>query len=180
MDTREPSVVDLFDRATAWTAEKIASVKPNQLASDTPCEEWDVRAVINHGISVLNMFARAAEGGELGPPSPGPPPDLAGDDPAAAYGEARRQAVAAWRRAGSDPRLGIGFADQLIHGWDIAKATGQDTEMPADLADAAWRMLDGRIDATGRGPGKVFKEAVPVASDASLQDKLIAYCGRRP
>ena len=30
--------------------------------------------------------------------------------------------------------LGIAFCDQLIHGWDLARATGQDATMPADLA----------------------------------------------
>ncbi|MGH2760176.1 MAG: TIGR03086 family metal-binding protein [Actinomycetota bacterium] len=180
VEVKTPDVIDLFEQATAWTASKIAGIRLDQLKTTTPCDDWDVRAVINHGIGVLNMFARAAEGGELGPPAPGRPPDLAGDDPGAAYEEARQKSVAAWRAAGPDQRLGVAFVDQLVHGWDIAKATEQSTEMPSGLADAAWKLLDGRIDASARGPGKVFKEPVPVAAGASVQDKLIAYCGRRP
>lgn len=76
--------------------------------------------------------------------------------------------------------LGIAFCDQLIHGWDLAKATGQDTTMPEDLAAAAWGFLDGRLPDEARGPGRNFKVAVPVSDDASVQDKLIAYCGRQP
>ena len=45
----------------------------------------------------------------------------------------------------SGPTLGIAFADQLLHGWDLAKATGQDTTMPAGLAEAAYQMIHGKL-----------------------------------
>jgi hypothetical protein len=41
-------------------------------------------------------------------------------------------------------------------------------------------MMNGRIPDEARGPGKNFRSAVPVADDASDQDKLIAYLGRTP
>ena len=76
--------------------------------------------------------------------------------------------------------LGIAFCDNLTHGWDLAKATGQDTTIPSDLAAAAWEMINGNISDDARGPGGMFKPVVPVPENASIQDKLVAYLGRDP
>ena len=76
------------------------------------------------------------------------------------------------------PLLGIVFSDQLLHGWDLAKATGQDATMPAGLARASYDFIHGRFtDAQRTG---VFKPEVTVGNDASAQDKLLAYTGRDP
>ena len=76
------------------------------------------------------------------------------------------------------PSLGIAFSDQLLHGWDLAKATAQDATMPEGLAEAAYEMIHGRFtDEQRKG---VFKPEVAVAPDASAPDKLLAYTGRDP
>jgi uncharacterized protein (TIGR03086 family) len=140
---------------------------------------------------VQQMFANAPSGGAVAPPS-GPPPELVGDDPATEYEEARKKTIHAFSQPGvidgmlndgerpAAAMLGILFADQLTHGWDLAKATGQDATMPPDLAAAAWQFLEGRIPEASRGPGKNFAAAVDVPADATDQEKLLAYCGRTP
>lgn len=175
-------VIELFDRATAWTQGKIAALEPDGLGARTPCSDWDVRALLNHLLAGQRMFARAARGEERAAPPQGEPPDLVGDDPAAQYEEARQASLEAFRAAGDDQArlIGIAFADNLIHGWDLAKATGQDETMPEDLAAAALGMLEGRITDEARGPGKPFASGVEVADDARAQDRLVAYCGRAP
>lgn len=76
------------------------------------------------------------------------------------------------------PALGIAFSDQLLHGWDLARATGQDDTMPEGLPDAAYDLIHGRFtDDERKG---VFKPEVAVRADASSQEKLLAYTGRRP
>ena len=56
------------------------------------------------------------------------------------------------------PSLGIAFSDQLLHGWDLAKATGQDATMPDGLPEAAYEMIHGRFtDEQRKG---VFKPEV--------------------
>ena len=185
-------LLDLFERGTAWTATKVAGAQ-DQLEAETPCEEWTVRRLLDHMLAGQQMFAAAPSGAEVAPPS-GAPPELVGSDPSGQYEEARKATVHAYAQPGvlegmvkgsggdvpAMQILGIAFCDQLIHGWDLAKATGQDTTIPDDLAAAAWMFLDGQLPDAARGPGKNFKAAVPVADDASVQDKLIAYCGRRP
>jgi uncharacterized protein (TIGR03086 family) len=76
------------------------------------------------------------------------------------------------------PALGIAFSDFLLHGWDVARATGQDATMPAGLAEAAYEMIHGRFtDDQRKG---VFKPEVPVPDDATPQARLLGYTGRQP
>ena len=76
------------------------------------------------------------------------------------------------------PSLGIAFSDQLIHGWDLARGTGQDATMPEGLAEQAFEIIYGRFsDEQRKG---VFKPEIEVAPGASAQDKLLAYVGRDP
>src|SRR5437879_5092021 len=172
--------VDLFDRGSAWTKEKIAGAKAS-LDAKTPCEEWKVRDVINHLIDgQQGYFQPAARGEDATPPSPNPP-DLVSGDPAAQYEKTRQATIKAFRKADADKAamtMGIAFVDQVVHGTDIAKATGQDATMPPDLAEAALGMVDGRITDDNRG--KSFKPEVSVPDDAPAQDRLLAYLGRKP
>jgi uncharacterized protein (TIGR03086 family) len=172
--------LDLFDQGSAWTKEKIEGAKGG-LAEATQCEGWDVRTLVSHLIAWQGFFQAAARGEQAERP-PEPPPDVAGDDPAASYETARRATIAAFREPGAlekaGPTAGIAFVDQIVHGVDIAKATGQDATLPPDLADAAFAMVEGRLGEENRG--SAFKPAVQVADDARTQDKLLAYLGRNP
>jgi len=76
------------------------------------------------------------------------------------------------------PSLGIAVSDTLLHGWDLASATGQDTTMPDGLPEAAYELIHGKFTEEQRQG--VFKPEVDVADDASAQDRLLAYSGRDP
>ena len=173
-------LLDQFDRSTQWTASKIPAAA-NKLDDTTPCEQWDVRTPLDHMIDTQNFFAACARGED--PSMPGPkPPSLVGDDPVGAYDQARQETLRAHGEPGAldktGPLLGIAFCDQLIHGWDLAMATGQDATMPDDLAQAAFTMLEGQLTDDRRG--NAFKPAVDVADDAPAQARLLAYTGRQP
>jgi uncharacterized protein (TIGR03086 family) len=172
-------VLDQFDRSTQWTASKIPAAA-SKLDDETPCEQWDVRTLLDHMIDTQNFFAARARGEDPSLPDPAPP-SLIGDDPAATYEQTRQETLRAHREPGAlekaGPLLGIAFCDQLIHGWDLATATGQDATMPDDLARAALAMLDGQLTDDRRG--NAFKPAVDVPDSASPQDKLLAYTGRK-
>jgi uncharacterized protein (TIGR03086 family) len=173
-------LLDLFERGTAWTASKIPAAE-GKLDDSTPCHEWTVRDLINHMLHAHQLFTGATRGEPVAPP-PGMPPDLLGDDPVAQYEQARQTTILAYQDPAviekTGPMLGIAFIDQLIHGWDLARATGQDATMPEDLARAAFQMFDGRLADEQRGT--FFQPAVPVPDDARPQDKLLGYGGRQP
>ena len=169
-----------YERASEWTATKVAGASTN-LDAATPCDEWDVRTLMNHMLDTQHYFVGVARGDDVSPPSP-MPPQLLGDDPTADFDRVRAEILSSFAEPGvidkTGPSLGIAFSDQLLHGWDLATATAQDATMPQGLAQAAYEMIHGRFtDDQRKG---VFKPEIPVASDASAQDKLLAYTGRDP
>jgi uncharacterized protein (TIGR03086 family) len=176
----ELDLLDLYERASEWTATKVpGAVK--QLDAPTTCDEWNVRTLMNHMLDTQQYFVGAARGEEVSPPSPNPPA-LLSDDPVADFDRARGETLSTFAKPGviekTGPSLGIAFADQLLHGWDLAKATAQDATMPEGLPSAAYEMIHGRFtDDQRKG---VFKPEVAVGFDASAQDKLLAYTGRDP
>ena len=154
-----------------------------------PCRR--VRQVTNHLIGE-NLWARELFQGktiaEVGSALDG---DLTGDDPAAAF----RESVTAASDAVTSPgamdavcHLSFGdhsgadyanqlFMDALIHGWDIATATGQDTRLQPDLVQACMPVAE-EMTRRFRSAG-VFGEDLPVSPSANPQTRLLATLGRR-
>jgi uncharacterized protein (TIGR03086 family) len=180
--------IERIDRATAFASQKVKKVTPDDLPRPTPCSEFDVRALLNHMIGGLGMLTTAASGEKAAIPQG----DQFGTDPGSAYEQGRDALMAAIRGDGVLDRkwempfgsmpgammAGIAFMEHLTHAWDIAKATDQDTTLPADLVAECVDVVT-PMDAMLRMPG-VCGPAVHVPDDASPQDKLIAFLGRNP
>ena len=174
-----PEIVDLYRQAATWSIDKINGAT-DKLDAKTPCDEWDVRTLLNHILDTQHYFVAAAQGKDAAPPSP-TPPSIISDQPARDFETARDQLVGLY----GDPEvlkkgemgIGIAFSDMLIHGWDVATATGQDATMPDGLAQAAYDTIHGKFtDEQRKG---VFKPEIEVAADADAQTRLLAYVGRR-
>lgn len=141
-----------------------------------------MRQLLNHVLETQHYFLGAARGQDAWPPGQEPPNLLGDADPTAAFTATRQEVLDAFGQEGvvekTMPAVGIAFADQLLHGWDLAKATGQDATMPHGLAEAAYSVAHGRFsDEQRKG---VFDSELPVADDASPQDRLLAHTGRQP
>jgi uncharacterized protein (TIGR03086 family) len=173
-------MLELYSRASEWANEKVACAV-SDLDARTPCDEWDVRTLLNHMLDTQRFFLSNARGEGSPPPAP-MPPQLLSNDPVNDFDRSRTEVLAAFGEPGVIEKkglsLGIAFSDQLLHGWDLAMATGQDTAMPAGLAQASYETIHGRFtDEQRKG---VFKPAVAVADDAPWQERLLAYTGRQP
>src|SRR3954447_8611937 len=169
----------LYRQASAWTAEKVGGVK--DLDAATPCDEWSLRDLLNHMLDTQRYFLGAARGEDASPPGPNPP-DVVSANPREDFERTQAQVVDAFSQDGvigkTGPALGIAFADQLLHGWDVSRATGQDDTMPDGLAQAAYDTIHGRFtDEQRKG---VFKPEVQIGDDATPQQRLLAYTGRNP
>ena len=182
----------LLERTTEVAGQVLAGVKPEQYDDPTPCANWKVRDVMNHIIGGNHFFAGIVSGEPL---PTGDAPDLVGDDPATAYAQGAKVALEAWRQPGATDRtltmpfgdlpgtmvLGLHFVDHLVHSWDIAKATGQETALDPELAETAYGMMKGTIPEQFRtGDAAPFGPEVPCAEDAPTLERLVAYLGRRP
>ena len=183
-----------FDRAVASTADVVKTTAASQMSASTPCSEWDVRALLNHVIGTLWLAeGLLADHAPRYPMAPGglPPTDLAGDDPAAAYAEAAAAALAA---AAGDALTQVhvtplgqmpgpvlaGFTtlDILVHGWDLAVATGQPADLDGRLAAHALGFAEQALTPDTRAPR--IGPAVTVAPGAPVTHRLVAFVGRRP
>ncbi|MFC4942267.1 TIGR03086 family metal-binding protein [Pseudonocardia sp. GCM10023141] len=171
----------------------VAGVRADQWSWPSPCDEWTARDVVGH---ILDMHAAMLQpfGRELSPA-----PALA-DDPLGAFRAARADIEAVLAdpaEAGSthDTPMGpstaenhidgVASADLVLHGWDLAKATGQDDTIDPAEVERSWpgvQQMPPEMRIPGAfGPGiVVFGPEVPVPSDAPLQDRLLGLIGRDP
>jgi uncharacterized protein (TIGR03086 family) len=180
--------IERIERATAFAGDKVQGVTPADLSKPTPCTEFDLRALLNHMIGGLAMLTTAAEGEKAAIPDG----DQFGSDPAGAYNQRRRALITAVRGEGVLDRdwempfgampgammARIAFMEHLTHAWDVAKATGQDSTLPADLVAECVEVVT-PMDEMLRMPG-VCGPAVDIPDDASPADKLVAFLGRTP
>ncbi|MFI7706494.1 TIGR03086 family metal-binding protein [Nonomuraea sp. NPDC049480] len=167
-------------RATERTAGMVRAVREEQLESSTPCEKFDVKGLINHLEWVAEMFESLGRKGE--PVEQGP---YAGDFP-----ERAERMLAAWSRPeaweGTSPAMGLPMTalahmwlvDMVVHGWDLARATGQEYEPDPDAVARALRFTDQMVE-MGRQRG-AFGPPVSVPDNAPPFDRLLGTVGRDP
>jgi uncharacterized protein (TIGR03086 family) len=185
-----------FDRAVASTADVVKATPAVQMSAPTPCTEWDVRALLNHVIGTLWLSeALFSDQTPRYPMAPGsvPAADLIGGDPVAAYAEAAAAALAAAGAGDTLTRMHVtplgempgpglaGFTtlDILVHGWDLATASGQPADLDGRLAAHALEFA-GQALATPESRASRIGPAMPVAADAPVTQRLVAYLGRQP
>src|SRR5262245_44673787 len=133
-------LLEMYRQASGWTLDKVSGAA-KRLEDTTPCDDWNVRELLNHMLDTQRYFVGSAQGKDVSPPGHNPPA-LLGDDPVSDFARGRDETLRTFGEPGviekTGPSLGIAFSDQLIHGWDLAKATGQDATMPEGLPEAAY------------------------------------------
>lgn len=186
---------EAFDRAITSTAAIVKTVRPDQVGAPTPCTEWDVRDLLNHVIGTLWLSeALFTDRAPRYPMAPGglPGTDLAGEDPAAAYTDASAAALTAASAGDTLTRVhttplgdmpgpalaGFTTLDMAVHGWDLAKATGQAAELDDTVAAHVLAFAEQAITPDLRAPR--LGPAVPVPAGSPLTSRLVAFLGRRP
>ncbi|MFC3998192.1 TIGR03086 family metal-binding protein [Nocardiopsis sediminis] len=182
-------MTEISERYRALSAEftrRVQAVPDDRWDDPSPCEGWTARDVLRHMLdNHVNMPGHAGVKLDL--------TRSADDDPRGAWAEARDAMQAlledpARADAEYDGYLGrtnvadtvdrfLGV-DLLVHGWDIARATGQDETLPADQVRRFHALFQGVGDVV-RSPG-VFGPEAPVPDDASEQDRFLAFTGRTP
>ena len=150
-----------------------------------------MRTLLRHMIAGNERFAAVARGEPIeSRPVLG---SFAGDDAAPAYRASAAAMSAAWHEPGvlersvrlpigevpGEVALAIHTVETIVHGWDIAKATGQPTEIEPELCAVAWEATRD-IGEELRGAGRPFGSAVSVPPTASDTDRLVAWLGRQP
>lgn len=188
-------IIKLLDEGFAWTAKRVEKVRPEQLDAVTPCTGWDLRGLLNHMLGGMEYCAAAVAGDA--DPSPDPDP-LAqtggiGDEPSAAFETIARRALAVWQTPGvlertCAMRIGLTPAsvvarltltDVVVHGWDIARTVGENSDIPDELAEPLLEINRELFHIRKGMRGAAFADEVAIAG-GSASDRLVAFLGRTP
>jgi uncharacterized protein (TIGR03086 family) len=173
-------------------ARVVSGVRADQLAGPTPCTGWDVRALANHLILWTSYSLEQRAHGESVSPELMERDFAAAPDFAADYKAALRRALAAWADpAAWDRKLDVmgsatpasdvaamNLVEMVMHGWDLAVATGQAYELSAAAAEVALGAVEANAELFRQYQG--FAPAVPVAPAAPALDRALAASGRDP
>jgi uncharacterized protein (TIGR03086 family) len=168
------------------TGRVLASIAEDQWTLPTPCTEWTVRDLAHHLVTGNDRFTSA-----LGGRAPTTPVS-AESDLSDAYHRSTRELLDAFGQPGaldSSVDLPIGtvpglaalhlrITEVLVHGWDLARATGQAASFPEALAEQALVFSRAKLSdiPAGRRP---FAPPQPIADDAPAIDRLAACLGRQ-
>ncbi|MEV1026566.1 TIGR03086 family metal-binding protein [Streptomyces sp. NPDC050264] len=188
MDTVYPYLVE----AAAEAARVAAGVGPDRLDAPSPCGEWDVRTLVNHWV-LYGSHGLEHRARRLRLPAALTERDFTADeDWAACYAAQLDRAVAAWAAPGTwDGSVDLGFAEQpapevaaliwaelVLHGWDVAHATGQEFRVSDGAAALLLHVVEKNAAIYRQYEG--FADPVEVPAGASVYERALARSGRDP
>ena len=195
-----------FAKAVALATAVIGRVGPQQLANPTPCDDLDVAALLGHMVTVLRRVAALGRGDD---PFGAGVMAAVEEDFGRAWMEAAHQVEQAWAddavlartmrlpwSESSGAAMLVSYLNEVtVHTWDLAKATGQrpawDPQivglafdgirfLPGENRAAMFEALRASLSPEQRNFADPFADAVPIADDAALIDRLVAWNGRQP
>ncbi|WP_036507248.1 TIGR03086 family metal-binding protein [Nocardioides sp. URHA0020] len=181
MTTTLPASVELLGRALDYTRERLAGVRGGLLDRATPCADWRLHDLLVHMEDSLDAFTEAA-GGEVAVHL-----TRTVEGRIAAIEQKACALLGVWSRPGPGDVLvgGLDLTSSLLvataaleittHGWDVGRATGEDTAIPADLATALLPIAHLTVTTADRGVR--FAPERPAAGDAA-DVRLLAFLGR--
>jgi len=185
-------IATLHRQALDATAVFVARVRPDQWDASTPCSDWDVRALLNHIVAGNWWASELAAGATIEAVGDRFDGDVLGDDATDAYRRSAAAAAAAFEAPGALEApcavsygpvpgavyAGHRFIDVLVHGWDLAVATGQDATIDPVLASACWDVVEPQAELL-RGSG-MFADGPTVRAADDDAYRLLAALGRHP
>ncbi|MBT2504396.1 TIGR03086 family protein [Streptomyces sp. ISL-98] len=186
----------LFDLAppARQVAQLLDGVSDDALSAPTPCEKYEVRHLLGHLLGLTAAFRDAAKK-EFGPTTgtdPGTALPVLDDDWRTRLPSRLDELVDAWRspdawegmtQAGGVDLPGeiagqVALNEIVLHGWDLARATGQPYPGDEPSLRASYEFLASAVGDPGRD--RIFGPVVDVPDDAPLLDRVVGLAGRNP
>jgi uncharacterized protein (TIGR03086 family) len=194
--------------AVATAAVTMEAVTPAQYDELTPCAPATVRDLLEHMVMVIRRIACAGRGEPLDS-WPADAADVAEGDWASAFRAGAHDVQAAWSDDALLERptqlpwgvfsgtevLDVYTNELTVHTWDVARATGQTPDWDDQVLATSLAAIHAQLPTADRTPmweatkamlppevpwEDPFANAVDVADDAPLIDRLVAWNGRTP
>ncbi|MFZ3598011.1 TIGR03086 family metal-binding protein [Streptomyces sp. BH104] len=163
--------------------EVLSAVTDEQLSGPTPCPDYSVRELIAHVDDAARAFTGFArkEAPLLAEPGDRRESALksvralgdAWDDPAAWHGESEGPGITLTNEEWGK----VALTEMVVHGWDLARATGQTLDLPEETLRACHDHVSGFL--TEAAP-PAWGPPVETPADAPLIDRIVGLTGRRP
>jgi uncharacterized protein (TIGR03086 family) len=179
--------------ALAEAARVVAGVPQDaDLSGPTLCTDWDLRTLLNHTILWTSYSAeRRAQGESVSE-------DLMNKDFTADpgfrddYAQQAGRAAQAWSApsawegelsvmGNATPAADVGamlLMETVLHGWDVAAATGQKYRLDDAVARATLEVVQAQAEMFRKYQG--FADEVQVSDEAPALDRALALAGRDP
>jgi uncharacterized protein (TIGR03086 family) len=183
-------IASLHRSALDATRGYVAGVGVEHWELPTPCDGWNVRELLNHIVSGNLWAAELGSGRTIADVGSALDGDVLGTNHVEAYDRSSESAASVFEMPGAldnpcavsygpvpgSVYAGHRFVDVLIHGWDLASATGQRTDLDPGLVDACWEVVRPQLSLL-QGSG-AFGVEKPEHAGANPQAALLAALGR--
>ena len=177
MTTPDGHSIDVLSRALDQTADVLLAIPADKLSATTPCSDWDVATLVAHVVAAPGRFVVMSSGGQ---PDWGAKPPLPADW-TAEFRSGADDLMRMWREgddSASRPAADWQTAELAVHTWDLARATGQSTDLDPEVAQRGLDFMSGALTPENRGAA--FGPAVALPDDAPVYERLVAFAGRDP
>jgi uncharacterized protein (TIGR03086 family) len=175
--TTGSQAIEVLSRALDQTTDVLSAIPADRLSATTPCGDWDVARLIAHVVAAPQNFVTMSRGGQpdwsATPPLP--------DDWTAEFRSGAADLLQTWREAGESvtpQAVDWQTAELAVHCWDLARATGQSTDLDPEVARRGLDFMSGALTPENRGAA--FGPAVTLPEEAPVYDRLVAFAGRDP
>jgi uncharacterized protein (TIGR03086 family) len=184
-------LLELFQRAQAAFTDRVDAVAPDQW-EDEALPDWTVADLVAHLVTEMLWVTPLLSGEPYAEGRfPDETTDLLGDDPFTGWESAADAALSAFAEDDAlvrtvhlerGPTPAIAYiqeltADLTVHSWDLARATGGDTDLDGELVTAALVVAEGLPE---DGIPGLYERPLDISASASPQQRLLARFGRRP
>jgi uncharacterized protein (TIGR03086 family) len=191
-EVRDMHVLEALELANAELVRRLRLVTDTDWSRPTPCDAWDVRALVNHFIGGNRRYLMLLRGASAAEVDATRTVDHIGTDPVDSFTSTAPTLLAAFAEDGAMARIGhhpngdrtgaelaqLRVLDVAVHAWDLARAIGADEQLDPDLVDFALTCTV-HIESL-RQQGRF---AAPIDDDvaaSSTQHRLLMLTGRDP
>jgi uncharacterized protein (TIGR03086 family) len=184
------------EAATNELARIVGGVRDDQLLNPTPCPEATLGDLLDHADGLSLAFTMAAT--KQIPPSGSQGPSADASRLGTEWRTRIPTRLAGLAAAWCEPQAWVGMTEAgglqmpaevagvvalnevIVHGWDIAVASGQTYRCDDELVAAARSFVQSSVDQNPNGTPGLFGPPVALPESASPLDQLIGLTGRDP
>jgi uncharacterized protein (TIGR03086 family) len=183
---------ETLDRSRIEFRRVLAGVTHEHWELPTPCDEWDVRELVNHVLGGNVRYTMLLHGAGPAEVAATRSLDHIGANALASFDTSAAEVVGAFEESDALERtvhhpagdrsgldlLWLRVAEWTVHGWDLARAIGGDEQLDPELVDALRVHLEDH--GTGLETGGYYKAPLPAGKETPAQTRLLLIAGRNP